>query len=117
MLDNGNWKYTDWLGNYVVYEGDEPNFDHFARQQVDIDGMTGDCAKDFAKADKAAPLGPILDGNTWHHKQNMRTMQEVPTDLHRRFTHYGARAMLNQTATQNTTTPARKKSKIQKPKQ
>lgn len=94
VLPGGNWKYTDWLGNYVVYEGDEPNFDHFARQQVDIDGMTGDCTSDFAAANKTAPLGRKLRDNTWHHKQNARTMQEVPTDIHERFTHYGARHVL-----------------------
>ena len=94
VLDSGNWKYTDWEGNYVVYEGDEPNFDHFARQQVDINDMTGDCTTDFAAANKKAPLGRKLRDNTWHHKQNARTMQEVPTNIHERFTHYGARHVL-----------------------
>jgi hypothetical protein len=94
VLSNGNWKYTDWKHNSVVYEGDEPNFDKYARQQVDIENMTGDCVKDFAVANKTAPLGRILRDNTWHHKQNARTMQEVPTDIHERFTHYGARHVL-----------------------
>lgn len=98
VLDNGNWKFTDWEHNSVVYEGDDPNFDSYARQQVDIPNMVGDCDKDFAKADELAPLGPILDGNTWHHKQNMRTMQEVDFTIHRRFTHYGARSLLKQQA-------------------
>ncbi|UYZ63388.1 type VI secretion system tube protein TssD [Hymenobacter weizhouensis] len=113
LLDNGNWKYTDWEHNSVVYEGDEPNFDKYARQQVDIEGMIGDCDKDFAKADELAPLGPILDGNTWHHKQNMRTMQEVDFTIHRRFTHYGARSLLKQQAnsapTQSDSAPVTKR--------
>ncbi len=96
VLPSGNWKYTDWEHNSVEYEGDEPNFDKYARQQVDIDDMQGDCETDFTKANNNAPLGPILDGNTWHHKQNMRTMQEVDFTIHRRFTHYGARHLLKQ---------------------
>lgn len=96
VLPNGNWQYTDWEGNYVVYEGDEPNFDHFARQQVDINDMQGDCTTDFAKANKDAPLGAKLPNNTWHYKQDKRTMQEVPRNIHERFTHYGARYLLKQ---------------------
>lgn len=99
VLDNGNWKFTDWEHNSVVYEGEEPNFNRYARQQVDIEGMTGDCTTDFTKADNSAPLGPKKRGNTWHHQQNMRTMQEVPRDIHERFTHYGARYLLNKPTT------------------
>lgn len=97
VLENGDWKYTDWDGNAIVYEGDEPNFDKYIRQQVDIDDMQGDCTSDFEKADSKAPLGPKLADNTWHHKQNMKTMQEVDREVHRRFTHYGGRYMIKQT--------------------
>lgn len=96
VLPSGNWKYTDWEGNYVVYEGDEPNFDYYARQEVDIDNMQGECTSDFARANKNGPLGPRLPENTWHHKHNMKTMQEVPYEIHKRFTHYGARSMMKQ---------------------
>jgi hypothetical protein len=64
VLENGNWKYTDWEGNAVEYDGDEPNFDPHQRQQVDIEGMEGNCTSDFVKADEKAPLGHILDENT-----------------------------------------------------
>lgn len=101
VLDNGNWKFTDWEHNSVEYEGDEPNFDRYARQQVDIEDMQGDCDTDFTKANANAPLGTIQNNNTWHHKQNMRTMQEVDFIIHRRFTHYGARYLLKQQANQN----------------
>lgn len=100
LLDNGNWMYTDWEHNSVEYEGDEPNFDNYARQQVDIEGMEGDCTKDFAAANKKARLGRKLGDNTWHHKQNARTMQEVNTVIHDRFTHYGARHVLKKQRTQ-----------------
>jgi len=94
VLENGNWKFTDWDHNSVVYEGDEPNYHNYARQKVDIKDMQGNCTTDFDKADEGAPEGPILPGNTWHHMQNLKTMQEVDTDIHQRFTHYGARSVL-----------------------
>ena len=97
VLDNGNWKFTDWEHNSVVYEGDEPNYDKFVIQEVDIEDMQGDCTTDFDKADEKAPNGPKSDENTWHHKQNMKTMQEVDCDIHRRFTHYGGQSMIRQT--------------------
>jgi hypothetical protein len=82
----------------VVYEGDEPNFDHHALQQIDIKDMQGNCTTDFIKANKDAPLGPKKPGNTWHHKQNLKTMQEVPYKVHKRFSHYGARSIFKQQA-------------------
>jgi|GEM_PF-1244920 len=106
VLDNGNWKFTDWEHNAVEYEDEEPNFDDYARQEVDIDDMQGNCTTDFAQADEKAPEGPKLDENTWHHQQNMKTMQEVPYEIHRRFTHFGGRFMIKQT---KGTAPARKK--------
>ena len=115
LLDNGNWKFTDWEHNSVEYEGDEPNFDRYARQQVDIEDMTGDCTTDFAAANKAAPLGRKLRDNTWHHKQNALTMQEVNTQIHDRFTHYGARHVLKKRksiATNTNTTKLLKRSRL-----
>ena len=106
VLPNGDWRYTDWEGNAVVYQGDEPNFDKYARQQVDITDMKGDCTTDFTKADADAPLGAKLPGNIWHHKQNTKTMQEVPRDIHERFTHYGARHVLKNQANLTQTNPA-----------
>jgi hypothetical protein len=94
VLDNGDWKYTNWHHDSVVYEGDEPNFSPYSRQETDIENMQGDCSTDFTKANQKAPLGRKLPENTWHHKQNMRTMQEVPFEIHECFTHYGARHLL-----------------------
>ena len=94
VLDNGNWKFTDWEHNSVVYEGSEPNFDDYKRQEVDIDNMQGDCTTDYAKANAKAPKGRFLPTNTWHHKQNMKTMQEVDYEIHKRFTHYGGRSAI-----------------------
>ncbi len=87
---NGDWKYTDWLFNSVVYQGKFPNFIPHQRQQVDIPNMQGNHTTDYIAANRAAPKGKLLKHNTWHHNQNLRTMQEVPEDIHARFTHFGA---------------------------
>jgi len=97
ILPNGYWQYTDQYGNAVTYEPDEPNFDAYARQAVKIDDMQGDCTSDFDKADEKAAqgkVGPKEDTNTWHHKNDLQTMQEVPSKIHSRFTHYGARSII-----------------------
>ncbi len=113
VLPNENWKYTDWEGNSVVYEGDFPNFDSYKRQQVDIPNMIGDHEHDFRAANKAAPLGKNLEDNTWHHHQNLRTMQEVPREIHGRFTHYGACSIIKK---QNKASTGPVRSKINKKK-
>ena len=99
VLPNGYWQYTDWEGNTVTYEPDEPNFDKYALQEVDIEDMQGDCSSDFVKANAKAPLGPKKATSTWHHKNNLQTMQEVPRKIHDRFTHFGARSILKKRKT------------------
>lgn len=94
VLDNGNWKFTDWEHNSVVYEGDFPNFDDYKRQEIDIPDMKGNRTTDFTSADRLAKSGPKLSYSTWHHHQNLKTMQEVDKDIHERFTHYGAVAIM-----------------------
>ena len=94
QLANGDWKYTDWLFNAVIYKGHFPDFNPYERQRADIPDMQGNCTTDYTAARERAPLGRELDTNTWHHHQNLVTMQEVPDDIHARFTHYGARSII-----------------------
>ncbi|MGS0897309.1 HNH endonuclease [Burkholderia stagnalis] len=60
---------------------------------MDVEGLQGNHSKaptgDFGKA--GAKAGSIADykNNTWHHHENMVTMQEVPKDIHGEFTHRG----------------------------
>jgi conserved hypothetical protein len=51
--------------------------------------MKGNRTSDFTEANNKAPKGKKLPENTWYHNENGTTMQEVPTDIHRRFTHRG----------------------------
>ncbi|MBA5868949.1 MAG: hypothetical protein GDA68_02920 [Nitrospira sp. CR2.1] len=86
---NGTWTYTDWEGNSVPYRNGFPVFPkRFIRQEVDID-MDCNHTTDFTKANNEAPLGKKLPENTWHHHENLKTMQEIPTEIHDRFKHRG----------------------------
>ena len=116
QLDNGYWKYTDWEFNSVQYEGHFPNFTPYKRQQVDIPNMVGDCEHDFRAANKLAPLGRSLEDNTWHHHQNLTTMQEVPREIHARFTHYGARSIIKKKGASSATPAKPARSTINKKK-
>lgn len=94
VSDDGKvWEYTDWEGNTVKYKDGYPDFSPHERQHVDID-MKGNRTSDFTEANKKAPKGQKLPENTWHHNENGTTMQEVPTDIHRRFTHRGGVSIL-----------------------
>ena len=80
QLDNGDWKYTDWEHNSVMYECKFPDFGPHERQQVDIPDMQGNCTTEYIAANRLAPKGKILKNNTWHHHQNLKTsMLGLPT--------------------------------------
>lgn len=77
-----------------VYPNGHPDFTPFERQQIDVPDLKGNHGKnpggDFGKADALAPKGSAdYTKNTWHHHENMKTMQEVPKKIHNRFTHSG----------------------------
>nr|WP_314980726.1 polymorphic toxin-type HINT domain-containing protein [uncultured Prevotella sp.] len=94
VSDDGKiWEYTDWEGNTVKYKDGYPDFSPYERQHVDIE-MKGNRTSDFTEANNKAPKGKKLPENTWHHNENGTTMQEVPTDIHRRFTHRGGVSIL-----------------------
>ncbi|WP_180988276.1 RHS repeat-associated core domain-containing protein, partial [Pseudomonas putida] len=93
-IDGRTWVYKDWEGNVVRYPDGHPDFTPFERQQVDVPDLKGNHGKnpggDFGKADALAPQGKAdYSKNTWHHHENMKTMQEVPKKIHNRFTHSG----------------------------
>nr|WP_230849809.1 RHS repeat-associated core domain-containing protein [Pseudomonas monteilii] len=93
-IDGRTWVYKDWEGNVVRYPDGHPDFTPFERQQVDVPDLKGNHGKnpggDFGKADALAPQGKAdYAKNTWHHHENMNTMQEVPKKIHNRFTHSG----------------------------
>lgn len=60
--------------------------------------LIGNCDSDFALANKAAGLKQLPAGYTWHHHEDMMTMQLVPQDLHSSFfggvSHAGGESLL-----------------------
>ncbi|MDY0943333.1 HNH endonuclease [Priestia megaterium] len=94
--EEGIWTYIDWdiPPNQVSYPGGFPDFKSagLVRQEVPI-GEFNRYDIDFAKADELAPNGPKLDENTWHHHQDLTTMQEVNKEMHRRFRHMGGMSL------------------------
>ncbi|MBY4867300.1 hypothetical protein DIE14_12775 [Burkholderia sp. Bp9017] len=92
-VESGTWVYTNAKGTVVRYPNGYPDFSPYAVRSVDVEGLQGNHSKaptgDFGKAD--AKAGSVADykNNTWHHHENMVTMQEVPKDIHGEFTHRG----------------------------
>nr|WP_246861233.1 HNH endonuclease [Bacillus sp. REN3] len=96
ISEDGIWTYIDWEvpPNRVSYPGGFPDFKSagLVRQEVPI-GEFKRYDIDFAKADELAPNGPKLDENTWHHYQDLTTMQEINKEMHRRFRHMGGMSL------------------------
>ena len=96
ISEDGIWTYIDWdiPPNRVSYPEGFPDFKSvgLVRQEVPI-GEFNRYDIDFAKADELAPNGPKLDENTWHHHQDLTTMQEVNKEMHRRFRHMGGMSL------------------------
>ncbi|MBL8855713.1 MAG: HNH endonuclease, partial [Planctomycetaceae bacterium] len=86
----GTWVYKDADGNIVRYPDGYPDFEGagLVRQSTVI-VQVPNRTTDFTDADASAPLGPRLPTNTWHHHQNMTTMQEFDSIIHWCFTHEG----------------------------
>ncbi|MBM7702298.1 T7SS effector LXG polymorphic toxin [Metabacillus iocasae] len=94
--EEGTWTYTDWEipPNRVSYPGGFPDFKSagMVKQEVPI-GKFERYDLDFAKADELALNGPKSDENTWHHHQDLTTMQEIDKEMHRRFRHMGGMSL------------------------
>ncbi|PLR78368.1 hypothetical protein CU633_06050 [Bacillus sp. V3-13] len=92
----GIWTYIDWEipPNRVSYPGGFPDFKSAGMviQEVKI-GKFEKYDTDFALADELAPNGPKSDKNTWHHHEDLTTMQEINKELHRRFRHKGGMSL------------------------
>jgi RHS repeat-associated protein len=92
VMPDGNWKYTDWDSNEVIYKNGYPDFSTHSIKSVEITDMQGNHSSDYTSANnevKRKGGTPIADNNTWHHHENGTSMVEVPTTIHSRFTHQG----------------------------
>jgi hypothetical protein len=71
-----------------------PIFTPHAAERVHVDGLDGFMRNDEPLANKAAGLPETPDGYTWHHLEDGKTMELVPTDLHKAVQHTGGRAAM-----------------------
>ncbi|HEY6695674.1 MAG TPA: HNH endonuclease [Solirubrobacteraceae bacterium] len=72
-----------------------PIFTPHSAERVAVDGVNGDMAHDAPLANKAAGLeNGTPRGFTWHHVEDGKTMELVPTKLHKAVPHTGGRAAL-----------------------
>ena len=98
---DGTWVYQNAAGTTVRYPNGYPDFGPFTVQQVDVPDLKGNHSHglngDFGKADAMAPNGAAdYASNTWHHHENGVTVQEVPSDIHKEFTHRGGVSTIKQ---------------------
>ncbi|MBX3178924.1 MAG: HNH endonuclease [Candidatus Hydrogenedentes bacterium] len=87
---DGTVEYIDGYGNSVLYRNGYPDFkaSGHVTEEVKITDMQGDYTTDFAKAN-AQSGKPLEPWETWHHHEDMTTMQRMSASVNARFTHSG----------------------------
>jgi hypothetical protein len=71
-----------------------PKFGPYAVVEVQIEGLSGNYAKDAALANRAAHFDSTPGGFVWHHVEDGKTMQLVPQDIHTEVKHTGGAAVI-----------------------
>jgi filamentous hemagglutinin len=66
-----------------------PDFSPYAIKTAKVKGLTGDRTHDAKLANEAVGLKSTPEQYTWHHHQDLETMQLVPRDLHEIVRHTG----------------------------
>ncbi|GAC1569561.1 MAG: hypothetical protein NVS3B3_23960 [Aquirhabdus sp.] len=100
---DGSVTYTNKEGVSVTYDSKgypdfSPHLDHPSGiKEIKVEGLQGDHYYDFKKANEAANLpygGKSPPGYTWHHLEDGKSMQLVPSSIHKQFTHAGGASVL-----------------------
>jgi hypothetical protein len=71
-----------------------PNFSSVSKAEVQIQGLSGNYAKDAALANQAVGLGKTPSSFVWHHVEDGATMQLVPKNIHNATRHTGGAAVI-----------------------
>ncbi|MGA3170140.1 MAG: HNH endonuclease [Chthoniobacteraceae bacterium] len=71
-----------------------PDFRPHSVAEVEVEGLTGNLAKDSAMANTAAGLDSTPKGYVWHHLEDGKTMQLVPREIHKSVGHTGGAAVI-----------------------
>lgn len=83
-----------------------PDFSNYAKETITMEKyssrnaalgkcLTGQRAHDNSLANKMAGYSSTPEGYTWHHLEDCRTVQLIPTDLHSEVRHTGGASILN----------------------
>lgn len=75
-----------------------PVFDDYAIARVELDTLTGDSASDIAKAniEHHGTSEYNIEGYTWHHVEDGKTLILIPTELHDAYRHTGGNKLLKE---------------------
>lgn len=95
---DGIWTYHDKEGHSVSYPDGYPDFKSagLVEREVELNEFRGHDS-DKGRANTAAKRKYGVghrSGYTWHHNQDMHTMQEVETSIHKKFTHEGGVSLI-----------------------
>lgn len=71
-----------------------PDFAPYAKAGAVIPGLSGNRVRDARLANAAVGLKNTPPGYTWHHHQDGKTMQLIPSDLHDGVRHTGGAAVI-----------------------
>ncbi|UZQ52282.1 HNH endonuclease [Clostridium kluyveri] len=71
-----------------------PDFKPYSTKTVTVDNLEGDAYYDFIKANEKAGFDSTPEGYTWHHVEDGKTMELVPSDLHGDIRHTGGASLI-----------------------
>ena len=71
-----------------------PNFTPYTKAKAEIPNLSGKRSSDEKLANKAVGLKETPKGYTWHHHQDGKTMQLIPSDVHNGVRHTGGAAII-----------------------
>jgi A nuclease of the HNH/ENDO VII superfamily with conserved WHH len=92
---DGSTTYYDKQGRAVTYNKDGyPDFSPHSEADVKVNGLKGKIPPDDKIANKAAGLSSTPANHTWHHVEDGKTMQLIPSDIHSTFPHTGGASLI-----------------------
>lgn len=84
-----------YYGDIFMSQSGFPIFDNYAIARVELDNLTGNDSIDFAMANKVFhSSSQRIDGYTWHHLEDGKTLILIPSDLHEAYRHTGGASLI-----------------------
>lgn len=84
-------------GDIFMSESGFPIFDEYAIARVELDDLTGIESQDIPRANRLRfGSAASLEGYTWHHLEDGRTLILIPTELHEAYRHTGGASLIRE---------------------